>query len=133
MWFLVFVGCVIASDKVKSNWDSFAVKGFFQNNSKKFSGNDSTGFDGDGFAPCHIAHGISDFPAPLKSKQAFVTDKMPPEIGAKFLFCSVNYWMPDIHEADKQSLSFARANDSNPLPDIRAERVCPSCFNCLLS
>ncbi len=103
---------------------------FFNKRLRKFSGDDATGFYGDGFAPCHIADGISDLPAPLKSERAFVTDPMPPEIGAKFRFCSVNNRMPDIHETDKQSFSFARANDPNTLPDIRAEGICSPCFNC---
>ena len=105
---------------------------FFNKRLRNFSGNDSTGFDGDGFAPCHVADGISDLSAPLESERAFVTDKMPPEIGAKFLFCSVNYRLPDIHKTDKQSFSFARANDSNTLPNIRAEAIGPPRFNCLL-
>ena len=106
---------------------------FFNKRLRKFSGDDSTGFDGDGFAPCHVADGIANLPAPFKSKRAFVTDPMPPEIGAKFLFCSVNYRFPDIHETDKQSFSFARPNDSDTLPDIRAEGVCSPRFNCFLS
>ncbi len=58
---------------------------------------------------------------------------MPRKIGGKFCFCSVKYRFPDNSKSDKHGLTFPRPNDSNLLPDIGAEGICPPRFNCLLS
>ncbi len=123
----------ILSNESKNSLGITHVNWFFQNSSRKFSGDDSTGKDGLRFAPCHHRERVSEFAAPPKSEFAFVTYLMPRKIGGKFRFCPVENRFPDHRESDKHSLTFPCANDSNPLPDIRAERVCPPRFNCLLS
>jgi hypothetical protein len=96
--------------KVKIAWEESLSTGFFKNNSRKFSGNDSTGKDGLRFAPCHLGERVSEFAATFKSELAFVTYLMPRKIGGKFRFCPVENRFPDHRESDKQSLTFPRPN-----------------------
>jgi hypothetical protein len=117
--------------KLKVAWELPMSTGFFKNSSRKFSGNDSTGKDGLRFAPCHHGERVTEFAAPLESEFAFVTYQMEPEIGLKFRFCPVENRFPDHRESNEHSLTPSRPNNSNPLTDIRAERVCASRFNCL--
>ncbi len=141
MWFVVLSAALchllakgrVCRTKVKIAWGDCLSTGFFKKRSGKFSGNDSTGKDELRFAPCHRGERVSEFAATFKSELAFVTYLMPRKIGGKFRFCSVENRLPDHRKSDKQSLSFARPNDSDTLADIRAEGVCPSRFNCLLS
>jgi hypothetical protein len=97
-------------DEIKSSLGIPHVNWFFQNSSRKFSGNDSTGKDRLRFAPCHHRERVPEFAAPLESEFAFVTYLMPRKIGGKFRFCPVENGFPDNSKSDKHCLSLPRPN-----------------------